>query len=103
MGLLKRWIDFREDVNDAARTGAKVLRRREEHASERNQFAMLSEREQEILRLIAAGYSSVEIGGQLSISPKTVDTYKQRVNGKIGLARRSDYVCFAMKLGLLDA
>ncbi len=79
------------------------LRRREEHASERDQFEALSEREQAILRLIAAGYTSPEIGEQLHISPKTVDTYKQRVNEKIGLAHRADYVRFAMKLGLLDA
>jgi DNA-binding NarL/FixJ family response regulator len=87
----------------AARALAKELRRREEHASERDQFEKLSEREQAILRLIAAGYSSPEIGEQLNISPKTVDTYKQRVNEKIGLAHRADYVRFAMKLGLLDA
>ena len=86
----------------AARTLAKELKRREEHASERDQFDSLSEREQSILTLVASGYSAPEIGAKLNISPKTVDTYKQRVNEKIGLAHRADYVRFAMKLGLLD-
>jgi len=86
----------------AARALAKELKRREEHASERDQFDKLSEREQAILRLVAAGYSAPEIGEKLNISPKTVDTYKQRVNEKIGLAHRADYVRFAMKLGLLE-
>lgn len=86
----------------AARALAKELKRREEHASERDQFDKLSEREQAILRLVAAGYSAPEIGEKLSISPKTVDTYKQRVAEKIGLAHRADYVRFAMKLGLLE-
>ena len=43
-----------------------------------------------------------DIAASLNISPKTVDTYKQRVNEKIGLAHRADYVRFAMKLGLLE-
>lgn len=86
----------------AARALAKELKRRENHATEREQFETLSEREQSILALVAAGYSAPEIGAKLSISPKTVDTYKQRVNEKIGLAHRADYVRFAMKLGLLE-
>ena len=86
---------------NAARTLAKELRRRETRANEREQFEKLSERERAILKLIAAGYSAPEIGERLFISPKTVDTYKQRITEKIGLAHRSDYVKFAMKLGLL--
>jgi DNA-binding NarL/FixJ family response regulator len=87
----------------AARTLAKELKRRDNHASEREQFEKLSEREQAILTLVAAGYSAPEIGAKLNISPKTVDTYKQRVNEKIGLAHRADYVRLAMKLGLLES
>ena len=54
-----------------------------------------------MLRLIAAGYTAPEIGERLFISPKTVDTYKQRINEKLGLAHRADYVKLALKLGLL--
>lgn len=86
----------------AARTLAKELKRRETHDSERDQFNSLSDRERDIVRLIASGYSAPEIGEQLNISPKTVDTYKQRVGEKIGLTHRADYVKFAMKLGLLS-
>jgi DNA-binding NarL/FixJ family response regulator len=87
----------------AARALAKELRRRESHADERNQFEKLSAREKDILRLIGGGYSAPEIGAQLNISAKTVDTYKQRIQEKIGLAHRSDYVRFALKLGLLES
>lgn len=87
----------------AARTLAKELRRRETHVGERQKFDTLSAREKDILRLIASGFSAPEIGEQLNISPKTVDTYKQRINEKLGLAHRSDYVKFAMTLGLLKA
>ena len=68
---------------------------------ERARFDRLTEREREVLVLIARGYSAPEIGERLSISPKTVDTYKQRVNEKLGVAHRADYVRIAMRLGLL--
>ncbi len=68
---------------------------------EREQYERLTEREKDVLRLFAAGYSTVEIGGQLSISPKTVDTYKQRITEKLGFSHRTEYVRFALKLGLL--
>lgn len=85
----------------AARALARGLRRREEHADERGKFERLTERERDVLRLVAAGFSAPEIGEQLFISPKTVDTYKQRIGEKLGLTHRSDYVKFALKLGLL--
>lgn len=85
----------------AARALAKGLKRKEEHADERARFERLTERERDVLRLVAGGYTAPEIGEQLFISPKTVDTYKQRINEKLGLSHRSDYVKFAMKLGLL--
>ena len=67
----------------------------------RQRYEQLTPRERDVLRLIAQGYSAPEIGSQLGISPKTVDTYKQRIEEKLGLAHRSDYVQFAFTLGLL--
>ena len=87
----------------AARALTKEFKRREAGASERHKFEDLSTREKEILKLVASGYSAPEIGGQLHISPKTVDTYKQRINEKLGLHHRSDYVKFALKLKLLES
>ena len=87
----------------AARALARGMRRRNEHADDRTRFEKLTERERDVLRLVAAGYSAPEIGEKLFISPKTVDTYKQRIGEKLGLAHRSDYVQFALKLNLLSA
>jgi DNA-binding CsgD family transcriptional regulator len=53
--------------------------------------------------MVAEGYSAPEIGQKLFISPKTVDTYKQRINEKLGLSHRADYVKLALKLGLISA
>lgn len=85
----------------AARALAGNIQRKAEHADERTKFERLTEREQGVLRLVARGFSAPEIGEKLFISPKTVDTYKQRINEKLGLAHRSDYVDFALKLGLM--
>lgn len=86
---------------NAARVIAQGARRREETVTERARFDRLTDRERAVMQLIAEGYTAPEIGAQLSISPKTVDTYKQRVNDKLGLASRADYVKLALKLGLL--
>ena len=59
--------------------------------------------ERAVMQLIAEGYTAPEIGEQLTISPKTVDTYKQRINDKLGLTHRADYVKLALKLGLLQS
>jgi two-component system response regulator NreC len=56
-----------------------------------------------VLRYVAEGFSAPEICEKLLISPKTVDTYKQRIGEKLGLAHRSDYVQFALKLGILSS
>jgi DNA-binding NarL/FixJ family response regulator len=86
----------------ATRALAKGIQRKSEHAGDREKYEKLTERERDVLRYVAGGFSAPEIGEKLFISPKTVDTYKQRINEKLGLAHRSDYVDFALKLGLLD-
>jgi len=86
----------------AARALAQRIQRKAEHADERTKFEKLTERERNVLRYVARGFSAPEIGEKLFISPKTVDTYKQRINEKLGLTHRSDYVDFALKIGLLS-
>ena len=86
----------------AARALAQRIQRKAEHADERTKFEKLTDREQNVLRYVARGFSAPEIGEKLFISPKTVDTYKQRINEKLGLTHRSDYVDFALKIGLLS-
>ena len=53
------------------------------------------------LRMVAEGYNGPEIGRQLGITAKTVDTYKQRIEEKLGLTHRTEYVRFAIAAGLL--
>ena len=87
----------------AARTLARGMTARDAQADDRERYARLTLRERDVLRLVASGFSAPEIGEQLFISPKTVDTYKQRISEKMELAHRSDYVRFALKFGILKA
>jgi DNA-binding NarL/FixJ family response regulator len=104
-----------EDLTSALRTvardevflypsAAKLLLQRYKEADadeERSPLKKLTERERNVLALTAEGFSSSEIGKQLFISPKTVDTYRSRVMEKLGLSHRTELVRFALKTGLL--
>ena len=61
----------------------------------------LSERETEVLQLIAQGHSNKEIAARLTISSKTVETYKARSMEKLGLTGRADIVRYALHKGWL--
>lgn len=61
----------------------------------------LSDREGEVLRLIARGYSNKEIAARLDLSVKTVETYKARSAEKLGLRSRVDIVRYATQQGWL--
>ena len=64
---------------------------------------LLSERELDVLKLTAMGFTSREIGEQLALSPKTVDTYRERAMMKLNIEHRPDIVRFALRAGLLDS
>lgn len=63
---------------------------------------ILSDREAQVLRFTAMGFTSRDIGDRLSLSPKTVDTYRQRAMNKLELENRADLIRFALRAGLLD-
>ena len=67
----------------------------------RSRMERLSKREQSVLILTARGYNGPEIGQQLGITAKTVDTYKQRIEDKVGISHRTEYVRFALEAGAL--
>ena len=63
--------------------------------------ATVSERESEVLRLIASGYSNKEIAARLSLSVKTVEAHKANAMKKLGLNGRIDIVKYAVLQGWL--
>lgn len=64
---------------------------------------ILSDRELQVLGLVARGYSSQEIAKQIFVSVKTVETYRSRLAGKLGFRTRSDMVRYAIRMGMLTA
>ncbi len=71
-------------------------------ASAPDAWNTLSEREQSVLKLVALGHTSAEIAESLSLSAKTVETYRARGMEKLGLANRAALVRFALKKGLIS-
>ncbi|MFU1790000.1 nitrate respiration regulation response regulator NreC [Mammaliicoccus sciuri] len=65
-------------------------------------FKILSQRELEILPLIAKGYGNKEIAEKLFVSVKTIEAHKARIMDKLGLKSRPELVEYAMKKKLLD-
>jgi two-component system response regulator NreC len=61
----------------------------------------LSEREREVLLLLAHGYTNQEIAGRLDVSVKTVETYRARIGDKLNLRTRPELIRFAVETGLL--
>jgi DNA-binding NarL/FixJ family response regulator len=70
--------------------------------SEVSPLEVLSPREREILQLVAEGKTSQEIAESLSISPKTVDTYRSRLMHKIGVDDMAGLVKFAIQHGVIS-
>lgn len=64
-------------------------------------YGALSQREQEILRLVAQGVSTKDIAEKLSITAKTVDNHRCNIRTKLDLHNTADLVRYATKMGLL--
>ena len=63
---------------------------------------VLSEREAEVMRRIALGFSMKRIASDLNLSPRTLETYRARAMEKLALSNRADVVRFALQQGWLN-
>ena len=63
---------------------------------------LLSSRERGVLKLLAQGYTNKEVGTQLCLSVKTIETYRARIVDKLGLPSRADLTRYALEMGLLE-
>lgn len=63
----------------------------------------LTNREKEVLKLVAEGYSSVEIGEMLNISPKTVDKHRSNIMNKLNLHSVAALTAYAIEKGLVGS
>ena len=62
----------------------------------------LTDREREVLQLIAEGHSNQAIADQLVISVKTVEAHKAHIVSKLGARNRTDLIRYAIRLGIIS-
>jgi two-component system response regulator NreC len=86
---------------DVARLLASAVIPRQTTDTAYGRFKSLADREKIVLRMVAQGFSGVEIARDLGLSTKTVDAYKRRIEEKLGLEHRTHYVRFAIEAGVL--
>ncbi len=86
----------------ATKTLIRELFQRISKGEDTESYQLLTEREQEILTLIAKGYSNKDIAEKLIVSVKTIEAHKTRIMEKLHLKTRPELVRYAMKKGLLD-
>ena len=67
-----------------------------------NLAAMLSERESEVLRLIALGHTNAEVAEKLYLSIRTVESHRAHIQRKLGLSSRAELVRYALKHGMVE-
>ena len=89
LGALRKVAAGGVHVSDA--TAASLV------ATVRAPHQKLTDREFEVLRLLAGGHSPTEIAARLHLSVKTVSTHKANVQGKLGLAGTADLVRYALE------
>ena len=78
-----------------------VARARRAGARATSSLQSLTEREREVLGLIALGHTNVEIGEKLFVTVKTVETHRAHIMTKLGLRTRADLVRYALREGYL--
>ncbi|MEZ4737230.1 MAG: response regulator transcription factor [Caldilineaceae bacterium] len=71
-------------------------------ATAHDDYESLSEREREVLKLLALGHTAKEVADKLALSQKTVETYRVRIMEKLNLHSRVDLVQYALARGLLS-
>jgi two-component system response regulator NreC len=77
-----------------------VQANQEQDHTQSDNYALLSPREKEVLRLVALGYTNREIAEQLFLSVRTVETYRARLMEKLGLKSRGELVRYALRKGI---
>jgi two-component system, NarL family, response regulator NreC len=78
-----------------------VLAKRGRKAGPERAVNILSDRELQVLSLVARGHTSAQIAKEIFVGVKTVETYRARFAEKLGLRTRSDVIRFAVQMGLL--
>jgi two-component system response regulator NreC len=95
----RSFVDVRVSEGADVRRDRKAWSRMGPHSDRKS--SELSPRESEVLELLARGFTNRQIGEQIGVGVKTVETYRSRLSEKLGLLSRADIVAYAIEKGLL--
>ncbi|GAA5161738.1 response regulator transcription factor [Pseudonocardia eucalypti] len=104
-------VELFQAVHDVARgiryvhpaLGAALLEKKSAAVTQTSRVESLSEREAEILRLLALGYTNPEMADMMQLSVRTVETYRARLQQKVGLRSRAELARLARDAGLVSS
>lgn len=65
-------------------------------------YDLLSEREQQVFRLVVQGSSTKEVADLLCVSPKTIEKHRTSISGKLGIQGRLEMLKYAIKIGIVN-
>jgi two-component system invasion response regulator UvrY len=99
MTAVTRILDGRKYVSESL---AENIAQELSHPGEHSPHEDLSDREFQIMRMLASGKTVTEIGAELSLSAKTVSTYRSRLLAKMGLHTNADIARYALQYKLLE-
>lgn len=74
---------------------------REKEREEKDPYELLTDREKQVLKLIAEGLTHKEMASILGISTKTVIAHQTNISGKLGIHRKADLIKFAIHKGII--
>jgi DNA-binding CsgD family transcriptional regulator len=72
------------------------------HRNQLHNHSALSDRELEVLRMMASGKTNSQIANVLALSPKTISTYRTRLLEKMGMTTTAELIRYAVENGLVD-
>jgi two-component system response regulator NreC len=98
---LARWLleDYQQLAKTVALPTHEEVNSKDKHAVT---LDILSERERQVLELVAEGLSNHDIGKNLALSPKTIARHRERIMKKLNIHSRTELVKFAIRTGLIS-
>jgi pSer/pThr/pTyr-binding forkhead associated (FHA) protein len=101
VGTIEMAFEIADEATDAGLFGAGTRPLPKPNAQAVDPLAALSPREREVLARLARGEAHRDIAEALSVSTKTIETYRARIGEKLGVKGRADLVRLALEAGLL--
>jgi len=93
----ERYLDIPE-----SKMVSKVIQHAHSHHYDDHNFTEISDREEEVLKLFTKGYSYKQIGIELNISPRTVESHKNNILSKLNLQSVTEMIKYAIRHNLVE-